>query len=77
MAARMHKAPKPRIKAPATHNDWHKLMVAAIQQAEKVQDKRANSLRLALAQNKAEQQLRKMHIICPADILRVFPEPQK
>lgn len=69
------KNPPPRsaVRVAQTETDWIKLMQAAIQMAEKSQDKRIHGLRAALAIGQSERHLRQMSIVCPADLAREFP----
>lgn len=71
--SRINKRPKQLIKLPQTHDDWHKLMLATLDAAAKSQDKRQNAMRVALASGQTEQYLRKIGVICLADIKRKFP----
>lgn len=64
---------KPAIKLPVSHDDWHKLMLGALNAATAAQHPLENGLRAALANGQSEQYLRKHGIICPADIQRKFP----
>ena len=74
MAARMRPSPKPNVKVASSHEDWRTLMTQAIAQAEKVGDRRAGGMRLALSTGNFQAHLRKLGIICPQDILREFPD---
>ena len=73
-AVRYNKAPKSNIKMPRTHDDWHALMLQALSRAAKMGDRRLSGMQAALASGQTEAHLRKLGIICPADILREFPE---
>ena len=75
MASRINKPRQSAVKLPQTHDDWHQLMMQALQLAEKVQDPRTNGLRAALAEGKSEAYLRKIGVICPADLKREFQTP--
>jgi hypothetical protein len=72
-ASRINKRPKQVIKLPKSHDDWHRLMLGALDAAAKSQDRRQNAMRVALASGKTEQYLRKIGVICQADIQREFP----
>lgn len=63
------------VRVASTHEDWHKLMTKAIELAEKSSDRRLPGLRDALANNRTEPHLRKLGIVCPADLVREFPIP--
>lgn len=67
--------PKPlnKSRTPATANAWQTLAVLAIQRAEKLGDRRAFGLKIALNQGQVEKTLRLMGIICEADLQREFP----
>lgn len=73
MAIRLNKRPKSLITLPETHEDWHRLMLAALDVATKTSDPRLNGMRTALASGQTEQYLRKLGIICQADLQREFP----
>ena len=73
-AARFNRSPQTNIKPPKTHDDWHRLMVKAIERASKTKDKRLRGMQAAVAEGKTEAHLRKLGIICLADILREFPD---
>ena len=73
MAVRLNKRPKSIVTHPQSHDDWHRLMVAALDAATKANDPRVSAMRLALAKGQTEQHLRKLGIICLADLQREFP----
>ena len=74
MVTRLEGQKKPFIQLPATPYEWKQLAAKALAQAEKVRDPRAVGLRVALEAGKIEKNLRLMGIVCPADIIRIFPE---
>jgi len=74
---RLNKPPKSSIKLPKTHDEWHSLMVKAMERASKTKDKRLNGMQAALTAGQTEAHLRKLGIICMADVLREFPDTQK
>jgi hypothetical protein len=65
---------KPKINLPGSHDDWRALLQRAIRQGEKSNDRRVAGLRNALVTGDVEVHLRKLGIICQADIDREFPD---
>lgn len=55
---------------------WDQLMRRTLAAAEARGDKRQEGLRKALREGKSEKLLRKLGIICEADIQREFPNPE-
>jgi len=76
VARRFNKPPKSSIKLPRTHDEWHALMLRALEQAAKVGDPRVKGLQAALSAGQSELHLRKLGIICLADIQREFKAKQ-
>ena len=74
MSVRM-KTPKAPPKSPRDLHGWVQLAQMAVSRAEKIQDRRIESLRAALSSGKTEQVLRQMGIICEVDVVREFPIP--
>jgi hypothetical protein len=70
----MHSPAKPKIQAPQTHAEWHKLMMSAIDRATTTKSRLAVGLRDALAKGQTEPFLRKLGIIHPNDLERLFPQ---
>lgn len=66
--------PPPSSSLPQNPIEWRKLMLNAIEQAEKTGSRHATGLRQALAAGQIEPTLRRMGIVSPADIAREFPE---
>jgi uncharacterized protein involved in propanediol utilization len=73
-ARRLNKPPKSSVKVPKSHDEWHSLMIKALEKAMKVQDPRIKGMQAAASAGQAEAFLRKHHIICLADIQREFQE---
>jgi len=74
MATRLMKAPrKPTIQAPKTAAEWHQLMMVAIERALESKPRLVPGLRDAHAKGLTEKFLRKLGIIHPNDIERLFP----
>lgn len=65
-----NKPPRRDAKSPS---QWQQLLRKVIFAAERAKDPRLESLRKALPTGRAEQVLRRMSIICEADIAREFP----
>lgn len=57
-----------------TQTDWRKLMIKVINRAKLVNDQRLPKLLEAQSQGTSEACLRRMSVICDADILREFPD---
>jgi hypothetical protein len=57
-------------------NQWLQLLRKAIARAQATKDPRLNGLQQAMATSSAEKILRRMSIICDADLIREFPESQ-
>lgn len=70
-----HLKPKPKRREPSTPQEWITLMRRVISRAKKLRDRRAAGLEEAVRQRKTHQTLKRMGIICEADILREFPDP--
>lgn len=60
-----------------TQNQWTQLLRKAIARAQANKDPRLPSLQHALQQAEPELLLRRMSIICDADLLREFPDSGK
>jgi hypothetical protein len=74
MATRLMKAPaKPKIQAPKSVPEWHRLMMMTIERAGAAKSKLVPGLRDALAKGQAEAFLRRLGIIHQNDIDRLFP----
>ena len=71
--------PKPRVdqkRAAATSpRDWTRLLVKAIAMAKKTKDRRLEGLLKAQETGTAAKYLKKLSIICEADLTREFPDP--
>ena len=65
--------PDPTPKAAQGQNQWVQLLKRAIARAQTKGDQRLDALRQALQTGTAEKVLRRMSIICDADIDREFP----
>jgi hypothetical protein len=66
------KAPK---REPVSPLDWERLLRKAIERAQKTKDSRLVMLQTALSQKRGRNVLKKLGIICDADLTREFPEP--
>lgn len=66
--------PTPPKRGPMGRAQWVQLLRKAISKAQLVKDARQEALQAALLAGTAEPTLRKMSIICEADILREFPD---
>ena len=64
----------PRRPLPQRREDWNKLLKAALQRAEANQDRRSEGIKRAMIDNKAEAHLRRLGIVCDADLTREFPK---
>jgi len=54
-------------------SQWQQLMRRVIQAAEKLKDPRVEALRASIRNGTNEAMLRRMSIVCEADIAREFP----
>jgi hypothetical protein len=69
------KAPaKPKIQAPKSPAEWTKLMQAVLARAFETHSKLLPGLREALVNGQTEPFLRKLGIIHPNDLKRIFPQ---
>ncbi len=66
--------PPPSSPLPQNPIEWRKLMMIAIEQAERNGSRHLSGLRRAMASGQIESTLRRMGIISPGDIAREFPE---
>ena len=72
---RLMKAPvKLKIQAPKTSAEWTKLMQAVLARASEVQSPLLPGLHDAQVRGKTEPFLRKLGIVHPNDIKRLFPQ---
>lgn len=62
--------------APVGQSQWNQLLRRAISAAELAKDPRLTALRQAMMANTAEKTLRRMSVICDADLQREFPVSQ-
>jgi hypothetical protein len=69
----MNPAPKPTIQAPKSGAEWQRLMMTTIDRAVETKSRLVPGLRDALAKGQAERFLRRLGIIHPNDIDRLFP----
>jgi hypothetical protein len=65
--------PKPQKRGVMSVVGWEQLLRKAILRAEKAQDRRLEGLKKALQDRRSELLLRKMGVICEADLDREFP----
>lgn len=65
---------KPVRREPTNPSEWDKLLRRAISRAELLGDRRLEGLKAALTGGKSALILKKMGIICEADLLREFPD---
>lgn len=65
------------VRAPQTVQEWNRLMMDVIAQAETTEDRRLPGLRKALVDGKAETHLRRLGIISAVDMGREFPKPKE
>lgn len=65
-------APAPKSLAPTDRQAWQNLMLAALKRAEQV-GQNTNSMQVAYVRGQSEQALRKLGIICQADLDRLYP----
>jgi hypothetical protein len=76
----MHKprklTPAPLKRAASAPSQWNQLMRKALTRAQEVGDSRVGSLQQALREGTVEKTLRRMSIVCDADIAREFPDPK-
>ena len=63
-------------RAPNTPMAWLRLMQKVIARARQLRDRRVPGLERALKEQTMDKMLRRMGIICEADILREFPDPK-
>lgn len=73
MTVRKYK-PLPSPRAATGVNQWYQLLRKAIARAQVTKDPRLAKLQDAMATSTPEKTLRKMSIICEADIQREFPD---
>lgn len=67
--------PKPKTRlTPTLPHEWINLLKAAIAQAETKNDPRLVGLRKGLETGQAERTLRRLGIVCSADLHREFPK---
>lgn len=66
---------KPPRRDAGSPSQWQQLLRKAIFAAERAKDPRLASLQQALKERTAERTLRRMSIICEADISREFSTP--
>lgn len=66
--------PAPPKRAASAPSQWNQLMRKALTRAQEVGDSRVASLQQALREGTVEKTLRKMSIVCEADIAREFPD---
>lgn len=62
--------------APVGQNQWNQLLRKALGAAELAKDPRLATLRQAMMSGTAEKTLRRMSLICEADLQREFPVSQ-
>lgn len=60
---------------PDTAQGWANLMRRVLARAKKLRDRRVGGLERAAHNGQINQTLKRMGIICEADILREFPDP--
>lgn len=74
----MHKSrklnPAPPKRGAAAPSQWNQLMRKALARAQEIGDSRVGSLQQALREGTVEKTLRRMSIVCEADIAREFPD---
>lgn len=70
----MNPGPKPMIQAPKTVAEWQRLMMNTIDRAVEHKSRLVPGLRDALAKGQAENFLRRLGIIHPNDLDRLFPQ---
>lgn len=56
-------------------SQWNVLMRKTLARAQLIGDRRSTALQQALREGTVEKTLRRMSIVCEADILREFPDP--
>jgi hypothetical protein len=77
VAVRMFRSqPVPKVQAPQTAQEWHRLMQQAIARAEMLKHRHLPGLQVSMAAGNAEQHLRSLGIISQTCIDRVFPLPK-
>ena len=62
-----------RSRAPNSIEGWNVLLREAITRAERQKDRRLEGFKRAMIEGKAEPILRRLGIICPADLDRELP----
>jgi len=60
--------------APKNAIEWHRLMTEVLTSAQTIESRHLPGLRLAVSKGQTEQALRRLGIICQADIEREFPK---
>lgn len=65
-------APAPKSLAPTDQQAWQNLMSAALKRAAQA-GHNTNTMQAAYVRGKSEQALRKLGIICQADLDRLYP----
>ncbi len=74
----MHKPrqlnPAPPKRTASAPSQWNQLLRKTLARAQATGDSRVGSLQQALREGTVEATLRRMSIVCDADILREFPD---